>query len=138
MIYSSRVSKIKVSPIKQIELLASKIPGVVSLAQGIPSFDTPSVIKDNVKAALDEGLTPKYTVPPGLPLLREIIEKKLAEEGMFYDFESEIIVTCGAVEALTTCLLTLIDPGDEVIVPSPGYTTYQELVKLKEAAGSLI
>ncbi|MBU1165095.1 aminotransferase class I/II-fold pyridoxal phosphate-dependent enzyme [Patescibacteria group bacterium] len=128
--YSKRVAKIKVSPIKQIELLASKIPGVVSLAQGIPSFDTPANIKNNVKAALDKGLTPKYTVPPGLPLLREVIERKLAEEGMKYDFETEIIVTCGAIEALTSTFLSVLDEGDEVILPSPSYTTYQEVIKL--------
>jgi len=131
--YSNRVSKIKVSPIKQIELLASKIPGVVSLAQGIPSFDTPEEIKNNVKAALDKGLTPKYTVPPGLPILREVIEKKLAESEMFYDFETEIIVTCGAVEALTATFFAIIDQGDEVIIPTPSYTTYQEIVKLSGA-----
>lgn len=130
--YSSRVSKIKVSPIKQIELLASKIPGVVSLAQGIPSFDTPEVIKNNVKAALDKGFSAKYTIPPGLPILREVIEKKLSQEGMDYDFETEIIVTCGAIEALTSTLLAIINSGDEVILPSPSYTSYQEIVKLSQ------
>ncbi|PJA41598.1 aminotransferase, partial [Candidatus Wolfebacteria bacterium CG_4_9_14_3_um_filter_37_9] len=67
----SRTQNINLSPIKQIELLASKIPDVVSLAQGIPSFDTPEVVKKAAFKALSRGAVAKYSLTYGLPELRE-------------------------------------------------------------------
>ena len=67
-----RTQKINLSPIKQIELMAAKIPDVISLAQGIPSFDTPEVIKKATIKALNNGLVAKYSLTYGLPDLREI------------------------------------------------------------------
>lgn len=127
----SRAQNINLSPIKQIELLASKIPDVVSLAQGIPSFDTPEVVKKAAIKALNRGAVAKYSLTYGLPELRETIEQKLAEEGMFFDFEKEIIVTAGSIEAITAALLAIIEPKkDEVILLSPSYTSYAEVVKV--------
>lgn len=128
--FSDKLKNIQVSPIKQIEILASKIPGVVSLAQGIPSFDTPLAIKNQAVAALNQGLVSKYSLTMGLPALREIIEQKLALDGMFYDFESEIIVTCGAIEAISASLMALLNPGEEVLIATPSYTSYQEAIKI--------
>ncbi len=76
--------------------MASKIPDVISLAQGIPSFDTPEVIKRAAIKALESGQVAKYSLTYGLPELRETVEEKLAVEGMYYDFENEIIVTAGS------------------------------------------
>ncbi len=130
----SRTQNINLSPIKQIELLASKIPDVVSLAQGIPSFDTPEVVKKAAIKALSRGLVAKYSLTYGLPELRETIEQKLAEEGMYYDFEKEIIVTAGSIEAIIAALISIIDSRrNEVILFSPSYTSYAEAVKV--AAG---
>lgn len=127
----SRTQKINLSPIKQIELLASKIPDVVSLAQGIPSFDTPEVIKKAAFKALNRGVVAKYSLTLGLPELRETIEQKLAEEGMYYDFEKEILATAGSIEAITATLITIIDSKkNEVILFSPSYTSYAEAVKV--------
>lgn len=127
-----RTQKINLSPIKQIELMAAKIPDVISLAQGIPSFDTPEVIKKASIKALNKGLVAKYSLTYGLPDLRETIEEKLAEEGMYYDFESEIVVTAGSIEAITASLITVIEPGkrDEIVLFSPSYTSYAEAVKV--------
>ncbi|HBI25229.1 MAG: Aromatic amino acid aminotransferase [Candidatus Wolfebacteria bacterium GW2011_GWC2_39_22] len=126
-----RTQKINLSPIKQIELLASKIPDVVSLAQGIPSFDTPEVIKKATIKALNKGLVAKYSLTYGLPELRETIEEKLAQEGMYYDFENEIVVTAGSIEAITASLITIIDgKKDEILLFSPSYTSYAEAVKV--------
>lgn len=121
---------LQLSPIKKMEFLASKIPGVISLAQGIPSFETPEIVKKKAIEAILQNKTSKYSLTSGLPQLRELVEEKLAQEQMFYDFETEIIITCGAIEAITATLLALLNPGDEVIIPSPSYTTYQEAVKL--------
>ncbi len=127
----SRTQNINLSPIKQIELLASKIPDVVSLAQGIPSFDTPEVVKKAAFKALSRGAVAKYSLTYGLPELRETIEQKLAEEEMFYDFEKEIIVTAGSIEAITASLIAIIEPRkNEVILFSPSYTSYAEVVKV--------
>ncbi|MEK7162849.1 MAG: pyridoxal phosphate-dependent aminotransferase [Patescibacteria group bacterium] len=127
----SRTQNIKLSPIKQIELLASKIPDVVSLAQGVPSFDTPEVIKKSAIKALSRGVVAKYSLTYGLPELRETIEQKLAEDGMYYDFEKEIIATAGSIEAITATLIAIIEPKkNEIILFSPSYTSYAEAVKV--------
>jgi aminotransferase len=81
----ARTAHMKLSPIKEIELAASRIPGVVSLAQGIPSFDTPEPIKTFVQQKIAEGACAKYSLTPGLPQLREVIAESLLRDGMHYD-----------------------------------------------------
>lgn len=126
-----RTQKIKLSPIKQMELLASKIPDVVSLAQGVPSFDTPEIIKHAAIKALNRGVVAKYSLTYGLPELRETVEQKLAENKMFYDFEKEIIATCGSIEGIAASLISIISgKKDEVILFSPSYASYAEAVKV--------
>ena len=126
-----RLRKINLSPIKQIEILASKIPDVVSLAQGVPSFDTPEVVKKAAVKALNRGAVAKYSLTCGLSEFRETIEQKLAEDEMYYDFEKEIIVTAGSIEAITSVLIAVIEPKkDEVILFSPSYTSFAEAVKV--------
>ncbi|MBI4514740.1 MAG: aminotransferase class I/II-fold pyridoxal phosphate-dependent enzyme [Deltaproteobacteria bacterium] len=125
-----RLSAVELSPIKAVELRASRIPGVVSLAQGIPSFDTPEPIKRFAAEKLAAGECAKYSVTPGLPELRELIAETLLREGMRYDPDTEIIVTCGAIEAITATLLASINPGDEVLVTSPTYASYLPAIRL--------
>lgn len=126
-----RTQNISLSPIKIIELLASKIPDVVSLAQGIPSFDTPEIVKKAAVKALNRGVVAKYSLTYGLSELRETIEQKLAEDAMFYDFEKEIIVVAGSIEGITATLIAAIEPGkDEVVIFSPDYTSYAEAIKV--------
>ncbi len=125
-----RTEQMKLSPIKEMELAASRVPGVVSLAQGIPSFDTPEPIKTFVQQKIAEGACAKYSLSPGLPQLRELIAESLLREGMHYDADNEIIVTCGSIEGIAASLLALTQPGDEVILPSPSYASYQEVVRM--------
>jgi aminotransferase len=126
-----RTQNINLSPIKTMELLASKIPDVVSLAQGIPSFDTPEIVKKAAVKALNRGVVAKYSLTYGLLELRETIEQKLAEDGMFYDFEKEIIAVAGSIEGITATLIATIEPQkDEVIIFSPDYTSYAEAIKV--------
>ncbi len=127
---SLRSSNIQLSVIKQMELLASAHLDVVSLAQGIPSFDTPSPIKRRAERALNDGVVAKYSLSPGLPELREAIEAASAREHIYYDWENEIIVTAGSIEGITASLLALTDPGAEVVIPDPTYTSYREAVRL--------
>lgn len=125
-----RTQNINVSPIKQIEMRAAQIPDTVSLAQGIPSFDTPQPIKDFVIQKMQEGKCAKYSLTIGLPELLEAVSESLAQEGMYYDPWTEIIATCGSIEAITASIMALTNPGDEVLIPSPTYTSYQEAIKV--------
>ena len=124
---------VELSPIKEMELRASRIPDVVSLAQGIPSFDTPEPIKRAVQQKLAEGACSKYSVAPGLPELRELIGEALMRDGLHYDPDSEILVTCGAIEAITATLLSTVGTGDEVLLTSPTYASYVAAVRLAGA-----
>lgn len=126
----SRTKNLQLSVIKQMELRASRYPDVISLAQGIPGFDTPGGIKRRVERALDRGVVAKYSLSPGLPELRELIELDLAKNNMFYDWEKEIIVTAGAIEGITATILAITKPGEEIIIPSPTYTSYREVINL--------
>lgn len=125
-----RTRDLKVSIIKQIEIKASKYPDVISLAQGIPSFDTPECIKRRVERALRRGVVAKYSLSSGLPELRELIEISLAKEGMYYDWQKEIIVTVGTIEGITATIMAITNPGDEIIIPTPAYTSYREVITL--------
>ena len=125
-----RTQNLKLSVIKQMELKAAKFPDTISLAQGVPSFDTPECIKRRVELALKQGVVAKYSLSPGIAELRELIEIKLAEQNMFYDFEKEILVTAGSIEGITATILAITSPGDEVIIPEPTYTSYREVIIL--------
>ncbi|MDX2165848.1 MAG: aminotransferase class I/II-fold pyridoxal phosphate-dependent enzyme [Deltaproteobacteria bacterium] len=127
---AERLRGLTLSPIKDVELQASRLPGVVSLAQGIPSFDTPEPIKQFAAARMAEGATARYSVSPGLPQLREAIAETLEREGMRYDPEREILVTVGSIEAIAATLLASIDEGDEVLVVSPTYASYLPAIRI--------
>lgn len=129
-----RTKNLQLSVIKQMELRAAGYPDVISLAQGIPSFDTPAGIKRRVERALKDGVVAKYSLSPGLPELREMIEISLAKENMYYDWEKEIIVTAGAIEAISAAILAISQPGDEIILLSPSYASYKEIVSLAGCA----
>jgi aminotransferase len=125
-----RTQNLRLSVIKQMELRASKFPDVISLAQGVPSFDTPECIKRRVERALRDGVVARYSLSPGLPELRELIEIHLARENMIYDWQKEIIVTAGSIEGITATILAITNPGDEIIIPEPTYTSYREVIML--------
>lgn len=131
---SQRVKQISISAIKEMPLLANRIGGCVSLGQGIPSFPTPSHIVDAVCAVMREDLqSGKYTLGPGLPLLRQMVAENLSGRiGRAVDPESEICITVGAMEALLASILTVVERGEEVILPSPNYASHIEQVLLAE------
>jgi aminotransferase len=123
------MSEVILSPIKEIEIRSSKIFDVVSLAQGVADFDTPECIKRCVIEHIENGNVAKYSLSPGIIELREAVEVDLKKRGINYDFENEIIITAGAIEAITATLLTVLKEGDEVLIPDPTYTSYQEAIK---------
>jgi aminotransferase len=129
-----RVAQISVSAIKQMPVLASKVEGCISLGQGIPSFATPSFIREAVIEALrnDEGLG-KYSLQPGLPALKDAIADRLRKtKGVTVDPERELFVSCGAMEALAVGISSIVERGDEVLLPSPNYASHIEQILFAE------
>ncbi len=100
------------------------LEGLINLGSGTPDFLPPQHVFDAMHRAVDDAQV-KYTPWAGIPALREAIAQKLQDENdLSYDPASEIIVTSGAQEALLMTLMTLLDPGDEIITPSPHYDEY--------------
>ncbi|HPE57314.1 MAG TPA: pyridoxal phosphate-dependent aminotransferase [Bacteroidales bacterium] len=104
---------------------------VINLSIGEPDFDTPDDIKAAAHQAIDDNLT-HYTPVPGTIELRRAIAKKLKEENNLNFAPDQIVVSNGAKQSIANALLCLVNPGDEVIVPSPYWVSYPEMVKLAE------
>lgn len=138
---SHRVSQITVSAIKQMPLLASKVPGCVSLGQGIPSPNTPLFIREAViKALQDDSAIGKYSLQPGIPKLKDLIAQDLMRTRNIahVNAETEIFVSCGGMEALAAGIATIIDRGDEVILNSPSYSSHIEQILFAEGVPKFV
>lgn len=128
---SKRVLAVKPSATLAISAKAKAMKAqgidVISLSAGEPDFDTPSFIKDAAIDALKKGFT-KYTPVPGTVELRQAICRKLKrDQGL--DFKPEqIVVGCGAKHVIFNVLFALINPGDEILIPSPYWLSYPEMV----------
>ena len=129
---SKRVRNISSSATKQMALLAADIGGCVSLGQGVPSFATPPhIVEAVVKILRDNPASGKYSLQTGMPALRQRIAAYMRQEkNVHVDADSEICVTVGGMEALLTAVMTVVDEGDEVILPSPSYASYIEQIQL--------
>lgn len=102
---------------------------VISLGAGEPDFDTPEYIKQAAHQHVLHG-NHSYTAPQGIQALREAIcRKHWRDEGIQYE-PQQIVVTSGAKHAVFQSLLSILDPGDEVLIPTPCWVTYPELVRL--------
>ncbi|MGN6181611.1 MAG: aminotransferase class I/II-fold pyridoxal phosphate-dependent enzyme, partial [Mucilaginibacter sp.] len=138
---SNRINNLSESAtIKMAKLgreLAAKGVDVISLSFGEPDFHTPEHIKDAAKKAMDENYT-YYTPVSGYPELRKAIVKKLKDENnLDYDV-SQIVVSTGAKQALANAVLCLVNPGEEVIIPTPYWVSYSEIVKLADGVSVFI
>lgn len=113
---------------KMLEI-ASGLDNVIALGRGDPDFHTPKHVVEAAKQALDDNQH-HYTGPTGLPPLRQAICDNLqAEYGLDYSVD-EIIVTAGVQESIMLCMLGLVHPGDEVLITSPRFTTYDTAVQM--------
>ena len=109
--------------------LRAKGADVIDLSLGEPDFDTPQHIKDAAKKAIDDNFS-HYTPVAGYPDLREAVCAKLKRDnGLDYKAEN-IVVSTGAKQSLANIVLSVVDAGDEVIIPAPFWVTYSELVKI--------
>lgn len=126
--FSERTLAIKSSGIRRLFDLAQRTPGVISLGIGEPDQDTPVHVKEAAKKALDEGYT-HYTPNAGFPDLREALAEKLRLDNGIDAAPDEVIVTGGGgTGALMLSALCLINPGDEVLLPDPGFVVYEAVV----------
>lgn len=108
--------------------LAGQGVRVVNLSVGEPDFTTPQYIKDAAKSAMDEGYT-FYTPVPGYPELREAIANKLKDENGIVCSKDNIVVSTGAKQSIANVILSLINPGDEVVILAPYWVSYADIVK---------
>ncbi len=104
---------------------------VISLSIGEPDFDTPEAIKNKAKEAIDKNFT-HYPPVPGYQDLRDAVVAKLKRDNNLEYTAGQIIVSNGAKHSITNALLALVNPGDEVIIPSPYWVSYPEMVKLAD------
>jgi aspartate/methionine/tyrosine aminotransferase len=101
---------------------------MIHLQIGEPDFDTPAHVRDAAKRALDDGAT-HYAPFPGIPELRTAIAEDVTRRKGFAADPSQVFVTVGGKGVMLYAILGLIDPGDEVIVPDPGYPIYESLTR---------
>ena len=102
---------------------------VISLSLGEPDFDTPKHIKEAAKKALDSGFT-KYTPIAGVAELREAICQKFLRENNLAYQNDQILVSTGAKQSINQLILSIVDEGDEVIIPTPYWVSYIEMVRM--------
>jgi len=109
--------------------LAAELKDVISLGRGDPDLATPEVIINAGIQALKDGNT-GYTNWPGIPELRQEIARMYTEEKGVPTTKDEVMVTVGAQEAVFLTMMTLLNPGDEIILPEPRYTPYDLAVSM--------
>ncbi len=127
---SERVRNIPTSAIHEMTRLSKQVRDVAFLSWAKPTSDTPEHIKEAAISAIQKGLVGGYSESSGMLELREEIVKKLKRDNNIDAEPSEIMVTIGAIEGLSATIMALIDPGDEVILPSPNYSTHANEVIL--------
>lgn len=136
MFLSQRAKAIKPSPTLAIDAKAKALKAqgvdVIGFGVGEPDFDTPQNIKDAAIKAIEMGFT-KYCPVGGTDDLKDaIIEKLKKDNGLLYE-RGEIIVSCGAKHSLYNIAMTVLEKGDEVIIPAPYWVSYPDIVALADA-----
>ena len=129
---SKRVSELSISAIKEMAIRAAKLDDVASLTWGLPSFRTPEHIRDAVSEALrhdaDAG---KYTLPNGLPELREaVVRQHFQSTGISAAEDKNVVITAGNMQGIKCLLETILEPGDEVILTDPGFASHFQQIRL--------
>lgn len=130
---SQRALQVQPSPTLALSAKAREMKqqgiDVLAFTAGEPDFDTPDFAKAAAIEAIHAGYT-KYTATPGIPELREAISEKFWRDNHLRYSPDQIVVSCGAKHSIFNALMALVDPGDEVIIPSPCWVSYPEQVKL--------
>ena len=137
---SENAKRLEASPIRAIldraAALRAQGKPVIPFSAGEPDFPTPEPIKEATMQAIADNYS-HYASNRGLPALRKILAKKIqGDTGLAYDPETEILITSSGAEALNNSILTFVNPGDEVIIPTPAFVSYKNLVKF--AGGTFV
>lgn len=117
--------------------LKSEGKDIINLAAGEPDFDTPDFIKEAAHQAIKSGFT-KYTPTTGIPELKKAISDKLKKDNQLLYSPSQIVVSCGAKHSIFNALFALVNRGDEVLIPSPYWVSYPEMVYLCEGIARFV
>lgn len=138
---SSAVQRIKESPTLAVtakaSLLKSQGIDIIGLAAGEPDFDTPEFIKQGAIQAINDGKT-KYTPVGGIPSLKNaIVDKFKNDNGLDYKTE-EIVVGVGGKQCIFNLCLSVLDAGDEVVIPAPYWVSYEDIAVLTGAEAKII
>ena len=132
---SKRVQTIKPSPTLAVTARAARLKSegkdIIGLGAGEPDFDTPQHIKDAAIDAINRGFT-KYTAVGGIPSLKNAIITKFKKDNDFDYTAKQILVSCGGKQSFFNLALAVINPGDEVIIPSPYWVSYPDIVLIAE------
>ena len=128
---NSNLSALKRSPIRLFTNLARQTPGCASLTIGEPDFDTPENIASAAIASIAAGNT-HYAPNQGIPALREAVAAYETSRGNLTKAE-QVLITIGATQALFTALLGILNPGEEIIVPTPGFMLYESIAAVSGA-----
>lgn len=135
-VLSERINRMSESAtIKMAQLgreLKAEGKDIINLSLGEPDFDTPRHIKEAGIKAINEGYT-HYSPVPGYPELRKAICQKLKRDNDLTYSSDQIVVSTGAKQSLINVVLSIVNPGDEVIVPSPYWVSYAAMVQLADA-----
>lgn len=125
---AERCAELPESDFAKIMTMAAEDKSIISLGPGEPDFETPSHIIKYANKKLREGYT-HYSAPTGRSEFKKEIIKKLKKDNKIMACPEEIIVTCGSQEALLLGTLALIDPGDRILVPNPGFLAYIPMIE---------
>jgi aminotransferase len=129
---SERALSVPPSKIRRMFNRAAELPDVINLAVGQPDFDTPAHVLDAARRAAERGET-KYTHGLGIPELREATAEKVHRRNHIPAEYGWMAITVGAMEGIILAMLTVLQPGDEVLIPDPGYTNFAGQVLLAGA-----
>ena len=138
---AERLKKVSASVTLAITSKAKKLKAegldVISLAAGEPDFDTPDFIKEAAVEAINKGFT-KYTPTTGIPELKKAIAEKFQRDNSLKYEPKQIVVSCGAKHSIYNALSVLVDKDDEVLMPSPYWVSYPEMVNLCQGVSRFI
>jgi aminotransferase len=136
--FSHRVEQIEKSAIHEMTRLSKEIDDVAFLSWAKPTSGTPDHINRGAIQAIEQGLTGGYSPSEGLVELRQEIVAKLQRDNQIEAMASQVVVTVGAIEGLAAAVMAAIDPGDEVILPTPTYSTHIRQVQMASGIPVLV
>ena len=138
---AQRAANIKPSPTLAVTAKAAELKAagrdIIALSAGEPDFDTPEHIKEAAIKAIRDGKT-KYTAAGGMPALKQVVADKFRRENDLAYNPDQVLVSCGAKHSIYNVMQALLNPGDEVIIPSPYWVSYPDMVKLAGAEPMVI